>query len=1509
MLGGKIASIGDPIFFSTNSFNVKLNGRFISKNTSYPKNLSINSNYEINEDDGRKKIDIVENHEIMYANSPVTFGTETFPFYVLFFDKQFNIINNIVEYLLVETYTYANNVIIGTKIPTDHRQKLSETFFPSETEQNSDKFVVNKPNDYYKFVNDFLFNNGPYSFDKTSKKYLFLSSNPNILHKYSFANKFKELMDILYSPTEDNDQELKEKIITMFGSDGEKSYENLSDMYYMFDRRVSQNTKIKENIHFNETFIDILGIQEENKVSKYLDQDIEEIKIYKKFIKICDLNPIFYSTYGVKLSIIFFSIYIQTRLSKTYITRGDIPINLYPINKTNFLLNLLGNIEYDDNIRAQYAIALQRIHSDRQNTSLKENLSGPEVLVYTYGLKLYDYDQARFQGIKFPNCVENALTQILKTFCWTGKTYNLEIIKDARQEFKDFMADVFTKPNYDNSSDMKDKFSELISVETTHPDNIKFNSTSNDKKYNIKSTYKNFLYFLKKILNIRDDSQILNLQDDYVIYQKIKDNNNFIKDITVTYLRDARNTYQINITYKDKLTCIFNIYDGHSAVNVKSTSIDLDSFTVQERLFFLSFASDFNQIYKFVTSFKSGNTELDYFNVILNLIKKKIIFEDILTIMSQIDIYNICRYFIIVDSLYISDGSYESHILLFINSIIEYYYKKKNINELNRFEIMLEDNYPLLKKFNLNNLNFEIDQIFFTVIHILNKIIPINTSKYQYLDKFYRTIKNTLTFEHIFQQYIDKKWVTITNPEINYETNYFFNSFVFHYLYFNSNIFEILYKTNKKIILGDIIITSYRPESFIILKKTCKIIFKFLLHFLKPDENNLITNPYIDFSVLTYFLKLIFFNTTDQYKTELKKVLKELFNLEIIITKKFQNGILSYYIQSLTKYYLIKVFDCILKRQFDNAIFLYDLVKNLTVYTEENKKVILINTYLLENFITLNRELCVEFITHNFNHTAVDIKNLDYTFDYNDIPLNSYDAKIPRYSIDKKLTQTWSSKAINKKLSTFTIDQSQQINSIPIAEQSNPNYNPLKNDMDTYFKKSKVSSNINGGDEQISKYQKYANKYLQIKKNMQGGKYQILGINVKPFDLKFPIFIGKRNIIKNTDPNNDHNQNYILNNKFELVKLSQLHPSDPSNPIESYDPIRYKKNKSLREIKKQLERTNSTFLGINFSQFENIIKENPEETPDPNNIDTYKKMQKFICTNKFKQFVDLVFDPNNFFINESDENKQKKILLITKKKDVVLAYNRDIKPFNSSMMPLTKNNPNINFILDLVPEINVPDYVIEKETNGLIVKQINQLDEQKPIQTIIKSIQKFNQSKFIKIPGTVMNTLIENAKKAGSEQIDFLYPNPNKEQSKQLQIKKLDPITVNINIENNNLEDFVEQIRDYNETQNLESVINRLYQLFPSVEYYQNLSDTFEYYFNSEINGYFYVYRDIKVLDKHVFDDLEFIHKLKSDQTKYNKFFFINFIKFIFNNNYKLEIPIHEASLYENLFGLDQPIS
>ena len=133
-------------------------------------------------------------------------------------------------------------------------------------------------------------------------------------------------------------------------------------------------------------------------------------------------------------------------------------------------------------------------------------------------------------------------------------------------------------------------------------------------------------------------------------------------------------------------------------------------------------------------------------------------------------------------------------------------------------------------------------------------------------------------------------------------------------------------------------------------------------------------------------------------------------------------------------------------------------------------------------------------------------------------------------------------------------------------------------------------------------------------------------------------------------------------------------------------------------------------------------------------------------------------------------------------------------------------------------------------------------------------------------------------------------------------IKDQMPLQINID-DFPDIKNFISHIRDYREITNLQLIIDRFRSIFPNYRYYQNLSDTFEYYFNPELDGNLYIYSNIKELNDYIFADLELIHTLKSNPERYNKEFFINFIALVITKKYKLKIPIHKTSLYENLFG------
>ena len=911
MFGGKIASIGDPIFFPTNSFNVKLNGRFISKDIKFPKNYDINSRYEIVEDGIVQNIDMKDDYEFLLTNYQISFGPNSFPYYILYINKEFDIINNIVEYLLAEAYSYQYSSISKLNLPIEPKQIFSQIHIPlqRETIPEEYRFVVNRPNNYFDFVKKFITNNGPYKFDKQTYKYLFLSSTPNILHKYCFANKLKELMDLLYTPIDE--QNLENRILEIFGQNLDKariSYENLSDLYNVFSKRVSSDEILKKG-NFDDTFIDVLGVtNHQQRFSSYIREDIAEIIAYKEFIKICDLNPIFLSMHGIKLSILFFSVYIQNRLSKSYITRGDLPINLYPINKTNLILNLLGNIEYNAKLQTDFNAEINKRRMHDQNANLRSFLSSQELLIYGQGLKLYDYDSARFKNKFFQNCVENTLVQMLKSFCWNWEkeVFDISILQGAKPEFIKFMTDISNNiNNYDTSQAMKNKFAELITVPDADPMHVLFNSSADGYCYNIKSTYNNFLYFLKYILNIETDDKI---------YQTIKERNLFISEIIITNKQDYNQTYEIIIKYTDNILSKFKILNGHSEVNVQS-NFKLSSFTLKVQTIFYGFSSSLFAK-DIISQVKSGSlyyssSSLNYSDIFINLIKKEFLFQSLYHYLTEryLNIYDIFNYFIKVVIIYKTNNVF----LKFVNSIIENYFSiNSSLNKFNTTinQILVEK--KLVQIEDIYILNYESDPnktssimlILYTIIYFLYKLKGLDTSSYLYLDIFYKTIHNTLTIDKL-------------------QINNFFNSFVSFYLYLNSSIFESLYKEKYKIIIdNELSILPSSKQLIIKINVNVKnILFDLLSNYAKPNENNFFINPIINFSVLTYFLKLIFFNeSNDEYRRE--KI----------------NPINSLYIQSLTKYYLIKVFDCIIKRQFDNAIFLYDLVKNLSLFAFKSFK-------------------------------------------------------------------------------------------------------------------------------------------------------------------------------------------------------------------------------------------------------------------------------------------------------------------------------------------------------------------------------------------------------------------------------------------------------------------------------------------------------------------------------------------------------------------------------------------
>jgi hypothetical protein len=121
--------------------------------------------------------------------------------------------------------------------------------------------------------------------------------NANILNKYIFINKFRELLEILYSDITDDD-ELKNQINKLYvGGDG--VFVNISDTMNLYNNVINKTDYNKLD---KKSYFDI-----------YINNEIKLIKELKNFIKYCDIidnTQKCTNCLGIKTSLIFFASFI-----------------------------------------------------------------------------------------------------------------------------------------------------------------------------------------------------------------------------------------------------------------------------------------------------------------------------------------------------------------------------------------------------------------------------------------------------------------------------------------------------------------------------------------------------------------------------------------------------------------------------------------------------------------------------------------------------------------------------------------------------------------------------------------------------------------------------------------------------------------------------------------------------------------------------------------------------------------------------------------------------------------------------------------------------------------------------------------------------------------------------------------------------------------------------------------------------------------------------------------------
>jgi hypothetical protein len=357
------------------------------------------------------------------------------------------------------------------------------------------KFYQNVTSKYLRLLHPKLFTEGEiFHVKKIFNKYFVLhrvsndlisvSAFPNILNKFCFGNKLKELLNILFSPDLNaTDEVLKQEILKCFPD--QQAYINLSDFIassgeiIKIPKEGTERTRESIDKEFNDKLQkmnnDIIAIKDYKLIDTYIQNDIVEIKKLLEFN--CILNKMqsndLFTDFKIGLDELFYCCYIGCRLFKPKLTVGHISNNIFPINQYNLISNLINKnfdeiqqiisdskkdiSDYKDKIakiekkliksKEKYAIYLTEMKVENDNRFAlgqsdlkilmykKPDYTLPDIEIKNKKYFLYEYFKTlpRYDNysatiyihkgneMSYPNCVENTLLQMIKTHCWNSE--------------------------------------------------------------------------------------------------------------------------------------------------------------------------------------------------------------------------------------------------------------------------------------------------------------------------------------------------------------------------------------------------------------------------------------------------------------------------------------------------------------------------------------------------------------------------------------------------------------------------------------------------------------------------------------------------------------------------------------------------------------------------------------------------------------------------------------------------------------------------------------------------------------------------------------------------------------------------------------------------------------------------------------------------------------------------------------------------------------------------------
>jgi len=421
------------------------------------------------------------------------------------------------------------------------------------------KFYQNVTSKYLRLLHPKLFTEGEISHvKKIFTKYFILhrvsndlisvSAFPNILNKFCFGNKLKELLNILFSPDlEVTDEFLKKEILKCFPD--EQAYINLSDFIVSSEEIIKIPKRNKASIDkeingkIQKINKDIISNKDYMSLEYHIKSDILEIQELLEFN--CILNKMqsndLFTDFKIGLDELFYCCYIGCRLFKPKLTIGYISNNIFPINQYNLISNLTNKnfdeiqqiisdskktiSDYKNKIakieqiliesKEKYAIYKEEMNVENHNRFAlgqsdlkilmykKPDYTLPDIEIKNKKYFLYEYFKTlpRYDNysatiyihkgneMSYPNCVENTLLQMIKTHCWNSeeKKFDSKFLPEtANSELREFIREL--TPDNDDSTYIKTLFGNLVSnVEKLR------HVYGNDSTYEIESNTSNYI--------------------------------------------------------------------------------------------------------------------------------------------------------------------------------------------------------------------------------------------------------------------------------------------------------------------------------------------------------------------------------------------------------------------------------------------------------------------------------------------------------------------------------------------------------------------------------------------------------------------------------------------------------------------------------------------------------------------------------------------------------------------------------------------------------------------------------------------------------------------------------------------------------------------------------------------------------------------------------------------------------------------------------------------------------